>query len=160
METSMPAHTDAIRRFAAGGPMLANEIEGLSREDLLAFPVPGTWSIQQIVIHIVDSDLVGCERMKRVIAEDVPLLVNADENAWTSRLTPEALDVHQAAQLFALNRAYVASMLSQQPEAAFSRYGIHTRAGKKTLLDLVTGFADHLEGHLVHLRNKRKMLGK
>jgi hypothetical protein len=140
--------------------VLAQEIEGLSREDLLAFPVPGTWSIQQIVVHVVDSDLMGTERMKRVIAEEIPLLVYADENAWVARLTPEKLDVHQAAQLFALNRAYTAAMLSEQPADAFARYGIHTRAGKKTLLDIVNGFSDHLDGHLVHLRNKRKMLGK
>jgi hypothetical protein len=156
----MPAHTDAIRRFADGGPLLAREIEGLTREELLAFPVPGTWSIQQIVIHVVDSDLMAADRMKRVIAEDIPLLVNADENLWIARLTPEHLDAHQAAQLFALHRALTTAMLSQQPEEAFSRFGIHTRSGKKSLLDLVNGFADHLDSHLVHLRKKRKMLGK
>ena len=64
-------------------------VAGLSREDLLAFPVPGTWSIQQIVIHVADSDLIIGDRIRRMIAEDRPLLMNADENLWIKNLFPE-----------------------------------------------------------------------
>jgi hypothetical protein len=125
----MPVPTDAIRRFAAGGPILASELESLTREELLALPIPGTWSIQQIAVHLCDSDLVGTDRMKRVIAEDVPLLVNYDENAWVKHLDYDRIDIRQAVQLFALNRAYMTSILERLPEDAFSRYGIHTQAG-------------------------------
>ncbi len=61
-----------IEAYAAEAPELAKSIAGFSREQMLAFPVPGTWSIQQIVLHIVDTDLVIADRMKRVIAEDNP----------------------------------------------------------------------------------------
>jgi hypothetical protein len=154
----MSIHTDAVRRFAEGSAALTSAIAGLSREQLLAYPVPGTWSIQQIVVHLCDSDLVGTDRMKRVIAEEVPLLVNYDENAWVAKLGYDQIDAQQAAQLFALNRAYMTSILQRLPEEAFARYGIHTQAGKKTLLDMVVGYADHLDGHLAHLWRKRKML--
>jgi glycosyltransferase involved in cell wall biosynthesis len=33
-------------------------IAAIRREDLLAFPVPGTWSIQQIVIHLMEGQTV------------------------------------------------------------------------------------------------------
>ena len=38
----------------------------------VAFPVPGKWSVQQLVMHMLDSDLVAGERMKRIIAEPRP----------------------------------------------------------------------------------------
>ena len=58
-----------IERYAAGANVPAEAIRGLTPTDLNAFPVPGTWSIQQIVIHLMDSDLIGSDRMKRVAAE-------------------------------------------------------------------------------------------
>jgi hypothetical protein len=48
-----------------------------------AFPVPGTWSIQQIVLHMMDSDLIASDRMKRVIAEDRPTLIGYNETAFS-----------------------------------------------------------------------------
>ena len=52
-----------IENYGRGGEKLTASIVGLSREELLAFPVPGTWSIQQIVIHLLDSDLISMDRM-------------------------------------------------------------------------------------------------
>ena len=60
---------DLIEQFERGGEKLAMAIRGLSREDLTCFPIPGKWSIQQVVIHLMDSDLIACDRMKRTIAE-------------------------------------------------------------------------------------------
>src|SRR6476620_8962199 len=93
-----------IDQFETGGQKVKAAIAGLSREDLLAFPVPGTWSIQQIVLHIVDSDLVLSDRMKRVIAEDKPLLIGYDESKFAARLHYDALDTGLACEIFAANR--------------------------------------------------------
>jgi hypothetical protein len=154
------AHFAAVERFAAGAAVVAAEIAGLSREDLLARPIPGTWSIHEIVVHLCDSDLVGTDRMKRVIAEDKPLLLAYDENKFVARLGYDDISAAAAAELFRLNREMMAGILRRLPDEAFARYGIHSETGVKTLLDLVTGYAEHLDGHLVHLRKKRGLLGK
>ncbi|HTN76674.1 MAG TPA: DinB family protein [Pirellulaceae bacterium] len=150
----------AIEQYALGASVPLRGIAGLTREELLAFPVPGTWSIQQIVLHLMDSDLVASDRMKRVIAEDKPLLLNYDENLFTARLHYEELDAQQAVELFRLNRELTANILRRLPPADFERVGIHTQAGIKSLLDLVQGYISHLEGHMFHLRHKRELLGK
>lgn len=155
-----PTFAEAIDRFVAGAPVLLSALEGLSPEDLLARPIEGTWSIQEIIVHLWDSDLVAADRMKRVIAENTPLLVNCDENLAVTKLGYDQTDVRLAADLFRLNRIYMGNLLRRQSDDAFARFGIHTLAGKKTLLDLVNGYADHLDGHMVHLRRKRELLGK
>ena len=114
---------DLIARYSAGGPLLAQSIAGLSPQELTAFPVPGTWSIQQIVLHLLDSDLVASQRMKQIIAEDNPTLVAWDETAFAERLSYNELDPHLAAELFAGNRRLTAEMLRRQPASAFRSQG-------------------------------------
>ena len=149
-----------IDRFVSEAEDLGKSIAGLSKADLLAFPVPGTWSIQQIVIHMLDSDLVGTERMKRVIAEDNPLLLGYDESKFASRLHYEDQDPQLACDIFVKNRKLTADILRRLPDEAFQRTGIHTERGKETLAELVEGYADHLQHHLKFIREKRKLLGK
>jgi uncharacterized damage-inducible protein DinB len=149
-----------IEQYVAEAGDLAKSIAGLSREDLLAFPVPGTWSIQQIVLHMVDSDLVHSDRMKRVIAEERPLLIGYDESKFAARLHYDVQDTHLACDLFAINRRQTCDILRHLPDADFQRYGIHNERGKVTLVDLLVGTVEHVHHHLRFVRQKRAILGK
>ena len=149
-----------IERYAAGADVPASAIEGLSREDLLAHPVPGTWSIQQIILHLMDSDLIGSDRMKRVIAEDRPKLIGYDESAFAARLGYEHIDAAKAAEVFRLNRELTAAMLRRLDDATFERLGDHSERGAESLAELVKIYAEHLDHHMKFLRRKREMLGK
>ena len=103
---------DLIERYAAGASQPAEAIAGLSRDELNAFPVPGTWSIQQIVIHLMDSDLIGSDRMKRVAAEDrPPTLIGYDESAFACGLFYDQLDPRTACEVFQKNRQLTAEIL-------------------------------------------------
>ena len=77
-----------IEHYAAGGEKLSMAIRGLTREDLLCLPPAdanvGKWSIQQVVIHCMDSDLIATDRIKRMIAEDNPTLIGYDENKFAA----------------------------------------------------------------------------
>ncbi len=149
-----------VEQYAAGAERLSQAIAGLSRDELLAYPVPGTWSIQQIVLHLMDSDLISSDRMKRVIAEENPMLIGFDETAFTRGLFYESLDAALAADVFAKNRRLTAEILRRVPEEAFDRFGTHSERGRVTLIQLVQGMIDHLEHHLQFLRDKRRLLGK
>src|SRR5262249_45768727 len=137
-----------INRYSNDADNLSKSIAGLSREDLLAFPVPGTWSIQQIVLHLADSDLILADRMKRVIAEDNPPLIGFSETKYAARLHYHDQDAAIAAEIFAKNRRLMSSLLRQLPESDFQRTGIHNERGKLTLTDLIKNAADHLVHHL------------
>ena len=105
-----------LDQYAAGGEQLRQSIAGLSPEQLKAFPVPGTWSIQQIVIHMMDSDLIGADRMKRVAAEDrEPTLIGYDETAFVRELSYHELDPNKAIEVFDLNRQLTAEALRRLP---------------------------------------------
>ncbi len=151
---------ELIERYAAGADVLGKSILGLTQADLLAFPVPGTWSIQQIVLHMMDSDLIASDRMKRVAAEDHPTLIGYNETAFAKTLAYDAIPAQEACDVFRLNRRITAELLRRLPDTAFKRTGYHNERGEVSLEQFVVGYAEHLDHHLKFLHEKRKVLGK
>lgn len=155
----MSASEGLIARYAAGGPILLYAIAGLSPAHEKAKPGPGAWSIAQVVTHLLDTDLVFADRMKRVIAEAEPVLLAFDQNAWVDRLDAQAMSVEEAANLFVANRRWMTQILRRCTEGDFARAGRHTEAGRQTLAELVAKVTSHLDHHLRFLYAKRANLG-
>lgn len=151
--------TDVINRFEYGGRLLALATESLTPELAQKRIGPGTWSIAELVAHMVDSDAVGIDRMKRVIAEENPILYAYDETAWINRLDANNTPIEEAVGLFAANRKWMARILRTCTEADFARVGQHTESGEKTLAKLVAIYITHLDYHLRFLYGKRGGLG-
>lgn len=151
--------SDIIDRFAQGPELLAYAVQGLSEEQLQARPGPGAWNIAEIVGHMVDSDAVGIDRMKRVIAEEGPTLLAYDENAWIDRLDSKSVPIDEALALFAANRKWMTRILRRCEPNDFARAGTHTERGRETLAELVSGYVGHLDGHLKFVYAKRANLG-
>ncbi len=149
-----------IEDYARGAEAVKSAIEGLAPADFTACPVPGTWTIGQIVLHLMDSDLIASDRMKRIIAEDEPLLIGYNESALAARLFYNDLDPFQAAEVFRLNRLLTAEILRRLPVDAFARLGRHNERGRIALGEMIGMYVQHLEHHLRFLRHKRQLLGK
>jgi uncharacterized damage-inducible protein DinB len=149
-----------IEQYEHGGDKLRQVVQGLTHDDLHALPVPGTWSIQQIIIHLLDSDLVLADRMKRVIAEDKPSLLAFDENRWAKHLAYDFRSPEDAVALFGLNRKGMAEVMRRLPDEAFARTGMHNERGVQTLAQIVGFAVEHLDHHLKFARDKREKLGK
>jgi hypothetical protein len=149
-----------IEHYIQGADVLPQAIRGLSVAELNAFPVPGTWSIQQIVMHMMDSDLIAADRMKRVIAEDHPTLIGYNETLFAKNLPYAELDAAVACDIFAKNRRMTGEILRRQPDAAFARTGLHSETGEITLAYLVKTYAGHLDHHMQFVKKKREVLGK
>lgn len=148
-----------IERYASGAGVVADAVRDVTREQALAVPIPGKWSIQQLAVHLLDSDLVATDRMKRVAAESRPLLIAYDEDLWMTRLPVESFDLKKVGEVFRLNRELTASMLRALPDEAFARDGVHNERGLVTLEDFVRGYVQHLEHHMVFMDAKRRALG-
>jgi hypothetical protein len=151
---------DLVEQYAADAGKLRASIAGLGKKELNAFPVPGTWSIQQIVLHMMDSDLIASDRMKRVAAEENPTLIGYNETAFAKVLPYSELDPQMACDLFEKNRLMTAEILRRLPDAAFARTGEHNERGRVSLADLVETYVGHLEHHLKFIHDKRRLLGK
>ena len=109
--------------------------------------------------EFADADLVIADRIKRMIAEDQPVLLAFDENAWITRLDSQSMPLEEAVSLLTANRQWVTRILRKCSETDFARAGMHSEAGRKTLADLVAGAVGHVDHHLRFLYGKRASLG-
>lgn len=152
------SNVEAIERYAASAEAPKAAITGLTPAQLTAFPIPGTWSIQQIVVHLADTDAIATYRMKRIIAEDHPSWDVYDENRFVTGLLYQQQDPHLAAELFRLNRVATADLLRKLPDSAFERVAIHPEIGEMSLGRLLRIYAWHAEHHLRFVEKKRGMV--
>lgn len=153
--------TQLIERFLAGADAPRKAIDGLTPAQLNApspAGAPGVWTLQQNVVHLMDSDLNGTDRMKRAASMDTPLIIAYDESAYIRSLSPESLDPLLCCEVFRLNRVLTAEVLRRLPAAAWERSCIHNQTGKRTLTDLVRGYCDHLDNHLKTMDLKRRLI--
>lgn len=146
-----------IDRYAAGGNILAYALTGLTADHEAARPGPGLWSLGELAAHLLDSDLVYADRIKRLLAEDDPVLHGFDENAWVARLP--AGPVVESVGLLAANRKWMARLLRGAEEADFARAGRHTERGRMTLTEALSYATNHVDHHLRFVYAKRANLG-
>ncbi len=149
-----------IEEYVACGPKLRRAVAGLSPEDLTARPGPGKWSILELVIHLTDSDCISIDRMKRMLIEDNPSLLYADETAYVDKLCTHDQSLEDALTLFEVGRRQFARVLRKLPDEAFQRHGTHNRRGRVAVGEMVKDYIEHVDDHLKFLFDKRARLGK
>jgi uncharacterized damage-inducible protein DinB len=155
-----PVNRELIEQYVAGGEKLRRAVAGLTQEELRARPGPGKWSVLEVVVHLADSDAISIDRMKRILTEESPPLLYADETAYVERLHTQEQDLEDALVLFEVGRRQWARVLRRLPDEAFLREGMHNRRGKMTLGDLVASYVKHVDDHLEFIVGKRANFGK
>jgi hypothetical protein len=151
---------DLIEQWERGGEKLALSVRGLEAEDMTCFPIEGKWSIAQVVMHLMDSDLIATDRMKRTIAEDTPTLIGYDESKFVERLAYHDQSVEDAVTIFDLNRRQFARVLKKVAAHAWDRVGMHNERGPTTLRNQLEYYTKHLDHHLKFIHEKRAKMGK
>jgi hypothetical protein len=149
---------DLMTRYRAGAAVLRAAIEGLSPESLRSRPIPGKMSSLEVVCHIVDADQFMCDRMKRTIATDLPLLMGVNGIAYLEQLSYQDRDPELDIRLLEVQREQMAADLDRLGEEAWERTAIHSEVGKLTLRQLLAHATRHLESHVLAIAEKRAAL--
>jgi hypothetical protein len=100
------------------------------------------------------------DRMKRMLTEDNPPLLYADETAYVDRLFSHEQSLEDALTLLEVGRRQFARVLRKLPDESFERRGTHNRRGPLTVGGMVKEYIEHVDHHLKFLYDKRARLGK
>jgi hypothetical protein len=156
----MPTPSELADQFLAGAAALRAAVAGMTREQLVARPVPGRWSTLEVVAHIADFDPVLVERMKRIIAmPDVPLLLAADENDFAKALAYHDRDIEEELAIVEMTRRQMARIIRTLKPELLERTGCHNKRGIVTLEKAIQTAVNHIPHHLPFIAEKRKALG-
>jgi uncharacterized damage-inducible protein DinB len=148
-----------IEQYLAGPKQLRQAVAGMTREQLLARPIAGKWSTLEVVAHLADFDPIMADRMKRVIAEDKPTLIGADEVRFAAALQYHERDINEELAIIEATRSQLARILGRLPDAALQRVGNHNERGPLTLEQLMGYGINHIAHHLKFVNDKRQALG-
>lgn len=148
-----------IDNYLEGVRTLRQAIAGMTRDQLLARPVPGKWSTLEVVCHLADFDPILADRMKRVIAEERPTLLGADENRFAAALAYHDRDLDEELTIIERTRTQMGRILRTLSPEALNRVGVHNERGPRTLEQLLTTATNHIPHHVQFIVEKRKALG-
>src|SRR5439155_14919751 len=139
---------ELIDNYLAGPRALRQVVSGLSSEQARARPVAGKWSTLEVVCHLADFDPILADRMKRVIAEERPQLVGADENRFAAALAYHERDLEEELAIIERTRSQMARILRTLAPEALRRVGVHNERGPRTLEELLTTATNHIPHHV------------
>ena len=146
---------DLLERFRRGPELVAMSITGAAGPELDFVPAPGKWSVRQILCHLADGEIVAGARFRSILAEDNPLIVGYDQDAWAANLDYSHRKIAHALETFRHMRATTYDLLQAVPEAAFERKANHSERGPITLMDLLQGYVRHAEKHCEQISRVR-----
>ncbi len=138
---------DLLERFRRGPEVMAVVLTGLGLEEQDYRTEPGRWTIREIVAHVADSEIVGAQRFRRIIAEENPVIMAYDQEAWARNLDYSRRKPAASLETFRRTRAENYELLKDLPAGTFERAGNHSERGRMTLADALRIYARHAEEH-------------
>jgi hypothetical protein len=134
---------DVMGAFADMPERLAEALRETRRDDF------DGWSPQFVAIHLADLEVSRGWRIRRILAEELPLIGPLDPDVLADRLHYGERDVAVALETFAANRASTVELVRLAGDAGLARPYQHPTLGRLTLGGLIDHTADH---DLAHLR--------
>ena len=156
----VPNPAELADAYLKGPADLRAAVAGMTRDQLIARPVPGRWSSLEVVCHVADFEPVFVERMKRVLAYDEPpLLLAADENLFFKAFRYHDRDVEEELAVVDATRRSTARLIRGLTLAQLARTGVHSIKGLVTLEQVIRTVTGHIAHHVPFILEKRKALG-
>ena len=143
-----------IAQYRDGYAAVAEALLKITPDELDAKPRPGQWSAREIVHHLADSEMTSAVRIRRLLAEDRPLIQGYDQDEYARRLRYDR--PHETSlELFKYVRLATAELLERLEEADWLREGTHSESGRYSAETWLKIYAEHAHKHARQIRAAR-----
>ena len=145
---------ELLKQYEQGPKLLKAVVASVSDDRLDKTPVPGTWSIRQVVCHIADFEPVYADRMNRLLVVDNPSLFGGVSDVFAAGLHYEKRSIQDELELIDAIRRQMAVILRNTDVEDFQRTGVHSEAGPLTLETLLERITGHIPHHMTFIEAK------
>ena len=149
---------ELIARYSAGYDEVIDALQDFPSELLTAHPLPGKWSAREIVHHLADSESTSAIRLRRLLAEDRPVIQGYDQDQYAIRLRYNEREIEPSLEALRAARATTTQILELMTEADWNREGEHNESGRYTSEDWLQIYAAHAHNHAAQIRRLRDVL--
>jgi hypothetical protein len=112
----------------------------------------GGWTGKEVLIHIKDSETVLYDRLRRIIAEEKPLLLFFEQAQWQKNLHYMKQDIALAKNVFMTTRDSFIETVEMHLKKCSKKEGVHSRRGLMNMEQLIEHHLWHVELHINHLK--------
>jgi DinB superfamily len=144
-----------LTRYANGADAVDQALDGASDTELDRRPPSGAWTAREVVHHLADSEAMAFIRLRRLIAEDEPVIVGYDEPEWARRLHYDRPIDSSQAVLRAVRTGSLDLLRSLGPDE-WKRAGTHSESGPYTVAGWLRIYASHGHDHADQIRRARR----
>jgi hypothetical protein len=123
-------------------------LEGVSREQLTKLPAPDKWSVNEIMAHLADTEIVAGFRMRMILGAPGTPIAAFDQDTWVTSGHYEKRDAQKSLELFRVLRDANLAMLASLTPEQWQHHGMHAERGKETIEQITRMFAGHDLNHL------------
>ena len=106
----------------------------------------GEWSAREVIHHIADAELIEGVRLRRIIAEDNPLLPWIDEAEHARRLHYER-GIETSVDVFGATVLANIALAERLTEGEWLRTGRHSVSGAYGVEDWLRKMSEHARDH-------------
>jgi len=146
-----------IARYEAGYQEVLGSLEGFPPEALGTHPFPGKWSAREIVHHLADSETASALRLRKLLAEEFPVIYGYDQEAYAILLRYNLReDIQPSLDAFRAARETTAQLLHEMSDEDWSRSGWHTEGGHYGAMRWLQIYAAHAHDHAAQIRRLRE----
>ncbi|MFC4025528.1 YfiT family bacillithiol transferase [Oceanobacillus longus] len=130
---------------------LRETVDSLSDEELSKTYRDGSWTVQQLVHHIADSQVNMYQRLKLALTDENPTVPNFDQDKWA--VQPDTnLPIESSIKMLEGINERIVSLGHRLTEGQLDRAFTHQINGKITVATKVAKLAWHEDHHLAHIK--------
>jgi hypothetical protein len=142
-----------ISRYRDGHGAVMKAMDGLG-ENELDRSASDEWTPRMIAHHLADSEMTSAIRLRRLIAEDDPVITGYDEVRFANKLTTDR-PIEASLEAMRWARESTAQILDRLSEEDWQRTGTHIESGPYSVEDWLTIYANHGHDHAKQIARSR-----
>jgi len=133
---------------AATADKLGQLIQGVATSELRRRPTPEKWSVNEILAHLTDSEIVIGYRLRLILGSPGTSVVATDGDSWAVSGHYDERAPQKSVELFrVLREANLLLLKSLKPEQ-WKHHGMHSERGEESIEHMVRIYAGHDINHL------------
>ena len=115
---------------------------------LRARPFASKWTANEVIGHLTDTEWVYGYRLRLILSEDNPTLLNTKQDAWVAALRYNDQDPRELVEIFRTLRDLNLAEWRRTSESDLNRAGQHNERGPESLNTMLRLLAGHDLNHL------------
>lgn len=142
-----------IERYREGHRAVTEALSGITDEELDR-SASGEWTPRQIAHHLADSEMTSAIRLRRIIAEDEPVIAGYDEMQFARTLTRDR-PIAPSIEVVRWARESSLQIIERLSEDEWSRTATHDESGPYSVDTWLEIYAAHPHDHAAQIRRSR-----